>query len=63
MDDGNDFFGFMLLNEILFPDDEDRTVECPSCHYNIKGDTKVGWVNKSARIFKCPKCGEEITVR
>lgn len=62
MDDADDFFGFMLFNEILFPDDEDRTIECPFCHYIIEGNVKLGWVDKKAQIFKCPKCNKDIKI-
>lgn len=56
----DNFFNFMVFYELLFPDDEDRTVECDSCGRIIKGSEKVEWINKKGGIFKCPDCGKEI---
>lgn len=59
-----DFWDFMLEGgyDLLFPDDEDDTVECESCGRVIKGSEKVEWVDKERRIFKCPECKENIEI-
>lgn len=59
-DDG--FWEFAILYELLFPDDEDREIECSSCGRVIKGNEEVGWVDKKKDIFKCPGCGENLKV-
>ena len=56
-----DSFDFLIFYEVLFPDDEDRTIECPHCNNIIEGSQMVEWVVKG-RIFKCPECGEKIEV-
>jgi len=56
----DEFWGFAILYELLFPDDEGREVECSSCGRVIKGNEEVGWADKNKGIFKCPECGEEI---
>lgn len=57
-----DFEDFILSGgwDLLFPDDEDETCECPHCGRVIDGDEKVEWVDKKNKAFKCPDCGEEI---
>lgn len=57
----DDFFDFMVFWELMFPEDENRTVECPHCSRIIKGNEKVVWVEKN-KIFKCPECSNEITI-
>lgn len=58
----DDFFDFMIFYELLFPDDENKTIECENCRRMIKGSEKVEWVDKRRRIFKCPDCNEEIEI-
>lgn len=54
MDDLCDgFWEFVILYELLFPDDEDREIKCSSCSRVIKGNEEVGWVDKKKGIFKC----------
>lgn len=57
-----DFWDFMLEGgyDLLFPDDEDNTVECENCGRVIKGSEKVEWVDKNKRIFKCLDCKQDI---
>jgi len=55
----NGFWEFAILYELLFPDDEDREIECSSCGRVIKGNEEVGWVDKNKSIFKCPECGKK----
>lgn len=54
----DDFFDFMVFWELMFPEDEDRTYECPSCGRVISGGEKVPWIDKKNQIFKCPGCEE-----
>ena len=70
MPDDN-LFDFLLFNELLFPEEEDKTYECPHCGRVIEGDEKVECIgppvrpedgpasrlDKKKRIFKCPACG------
>lgn len=57
-----DFFDFMVFYELMFPDQPDKTIECPHCGRVIKGDEKVAWVDKTNGILKCPDCDEEIKI-
>jgi NAD-dependent SIR2 family protein deacetylase len=50
----------MVFYELLFSDDEDRTVECDNCGRVIKGNEKVEWIDRDKQIFKCPDCKQEI---
>jgi predicted RNA-binding Zn-ribbon protein involved in translation (DUF1610 family) len=52
----DDFFDFMIFWELMFPEEEEKTFECPSCDREIKGSDKVPWVDKKSQIFKCPDC-------
>lgn len=36
-----DFFDFMVFYELMFPDEPDKTIECPHCGRVIKGNEKV----------------------
>ncbi|MCX6760324.1 MAG: hypothetical protein NTW46_03200 [Candidatus Nealsonbacteria bacterium] len=56
----DDFSDFMIFYELLFPDDENKEVECDNCGRVIKGSEKVEWVDKNKQIFKCPDCKQEI---
>ena len=56
----NGFWDFAIFYELMFPDDEDRKIECEHCGRVIKGNEKVGWIDKEKGIFKCPNCGEEL---
>jgi len=58
----DDFFDFMVFWELMFPEDEDKTFECPSCDTIIKGDDKVPWIDKKNKIFKCPNCGKLLLI-
>lgn len=59
-----DFWDFMLEGgyDLLFPDDEDETYECPFCNRVIMGSEKVEWKDKKDRIFLCPECKREIRI-
>jgi len=59
-----EFFDFMLEGgyELLFPEEEDRTVECPYCGRLIRGDEEVEWIDKKKKIFKCPDCGKKLKI-
>lgn len=59
-DDG--FFDFMVLYELLFPDDEDKTFKCLYCGRVINGSEEVEWVDKDEKIFKCPDCGKQLRI-
>lgn len=61
MNDADDFFNFMIFNELMFPDDEGREIKCPHCGRVIKGSEKVAWVEKG-KVFKCPECEECIEI-
>lgn len=63
MQDEPDFFDFMMLYELLFPEEEDRTYECPYCKRVIQGNEKVEWIDKKNKIFKCPECGEKLEIK
>ncbi|MFC1514486.1 hypothetical protein ACFL5X_01120 [Candidatus Omnitrophota bacterium] len=56
----DDFLGFILLTELLFPDDEEGVFECYHCGREIKGNEKVVWIDKKKKIFKCLDCGKEL---
>jgi len=56
----NGFWDFAIFYELMFPDDEDREIECEFCGRVIKGNEKVGWVDKEKGIFKCPECGAKL---
>jgi len=56
----DDFFDFMIFYELLFPDDEDKEVECDNCGRVIQGSEKVEWMDKNKQIFKCPDCKQKI---
>ncbi len=58
----DDFFDFMIFDELMFPDDPDKTVECPACGRKIKGGEIVTWVDKAGKTFKCPDCDERIEI-
>ena len=62
MSNNEDFFDFIVLYELMFPDEPDKIIECPYCGEVIKGDAKVVCVDKIRRIFKCPNCDEEIEI-
>ena len=51
----NGFWEFAILYELLFPDDEDREIQCSSCGRVIKGNEEVGWVDEKKNILKCPR--------
>lgn len=57
----DDFFDFMIFNELMFPDDSEGTFECPFCGRVIEGDEKVE-VDKDKKTFKCPDCGQLINI-
>lgn len=61
---GPDFEDFMLGGgwDLLFPDEFEDNYTCPFCGRVIQGREKVEWVDKNLGIFKCPECGEEITI-
>jgi DNA-directed RNA polymerase subunit RPC12/RpoP len=58
----DDFFDFMVLYELLFPDDEDKTFRCLYCGREIKGSEKVEWIDKDKKFFKCPDCDEQLKI-
>ena len=60
-----DFFDFMLEGgyDLLFPDDEDETFQCPFCNRIINGSQKVEWIDKKNKIFKCPACGDKLEIK
>jgi len=49
--------------DLLFPDNEEEFIRCSHCGKVIFGDQKVKWVNKKNKIFKCPKCEKEISIK
>jgi predicted RNA-binding Zn-ribbon protein involved in translation (DUF1610 family) len=57
-----DWWDFVMEGgwDLLYPDDEDETFECPHCNRIINGSEKVEWVDKKNSVFKCPECGEEL---
>ncbi|MFC1514932.1 hypothetical protein ACFL5X_03425 [Candidatus Omnitrophota bacterium] len=55
-----DFLEFMIMYELLFPDDEDEVFECYHCGREIKGNEKVEWIDKKKKMFKCPECKQKI---
>jgi predicted RNA-binding Zn-ribbon protein involved in translation (DUF1610 family) len=55
----DDFFDFMIFNELMFPENPDETFECQFCGRVIEGDEKV-MVSKDKKTFKCPGCGQLI---
>jgi predicted RNA-binding Zn-ribbon protein involved in translation (DUF1610 family) len=57
-----DFFEFMILHELLFPEEEDREYKCPYCGRVIRGSEKVEWIDKKRGIFKCPDCGKKLNI-
>lgn len=61
MNEADEFFNFMVLYELLFPDDENKEVTCPHCGRVVKGSEKVKWVTQG-KIFKCPDCEEEVEI-
>ncbi len=52
----------MVFWELMFPEDENKTYECPSCNRVIRGNEKVPWINKRGNIFKCPQCDELLQI-
>lgn len=54
-----DFFDFMLFNELMFPEDSEETFKCPFCGRAIERGEKVQ-TNKEKCVFKCPDCGSKI---
>ena len=58
----DDLFDFLLFNELLFPEEEDRTYECPHCGRVIEGSEEVEWIDKKRETFKCPGCGKELEI-
>ncbi len=58
----DDFFDFMVFWELMFPEDENKTYECPSCNRVIRGNENVPWIDKKANIFKCPQCDELLQI-
>jgi len=62
MNESDDLFDFMIFYELMFPDDPDKTIICPSCGRVIKGNEEVGWIDKEKTTFKCPDCDEEIEI-
>lgn len=61
MSEEDDFFDFMVFYELMFPDDPDKTFECPFCRNVIEGNEQVE-VDRERNVFKCPACGQEIEV-
>jgi predicted RNA-binding Zn-ribbon protein involved in translation (DUF1610 family) len=49
--------------ELLFPEDEERSYQCPYCGRIINGDEKVRWLDRMKTIFQCPECEEKIEIR
>ncbi len=57
-----DLFDFMVFSEMLFPEDPDRTIECPFCGTKIEGDERVRWLDRDKNTFQCPDCDREIKI-
>jgi len=64
MPENNSFdeFDFVVFYDLLFPDDEKATYECPFCARLIKGSEEVAWLDKKRRVFKCPDCDNAISL-
>lgn len=56
--DDPDFFDFLMEggDELL------NTEICSHCGAVIYLDQEIEWIDKSKKIAKCPKCGEEIEI-
>lgn len=61
MEDPN-FWDFVLEGgwELLFPEDEEGSIECSACGRVIRGNEKVEWTDKKKKTFKCPNCKDLI---
>ncbi len=60
-----DFFDFVLDGgwDLLFPEEENRSYECPFCEEVINGNSQVEWVDKEGKIFKCPNCDGNVLLK
>ena len=56
------FFDFVLEGgwDLLFPDDDEMSYECPFCRKVLTGKEKVEWIDRKNKIFKCPHCNKVI---
>lgn len=59
-----DFWDFVMEGgwDLLFPDDEEGTFDCPFCGQVIQGSQKVQWIDKNEKKFKCPACGQTLEI-
>ncbi len=47
---------------LLFPGDENKSLECSFCGRRVQSGEQVEWPDKKEGKFKCPDCGEELEI-